>query len=331
METGIPRKPTAKKQPTLVTHSNSQSYAVGIDFGGTSIKPALVQGKNVVKHGATINPQGRSAEETLSAMEEGIRALCRDLPGLVPVGIGLPGLVDSVHGVVHGLSNVPGWTEVPASKILSERLKVPVILENDANAMAYGEWLYGAAAQTRNAVCITLGTGVGGALILEGQLYRGSQLAAGELGHTSIDMNGEPGPYGNKGCLESYVGNHPISTRALKAYAAAGIPAPTPECTPLDLATAAHNGCPVAHKIWEIIGDELGAAFANVVWILNPDIIVVGGGVAKAGELLFPHIERSLRSRTSSVINSQLRLVPAALGNDAGAIGCAALALASVR
>ena len=314
-----------------MTESHPLPYAVGIDFGGTSIKPALVQGRNIVTHGATINPQGRTAAETLDAMEQSIRTLCSDLPSLVPVGIGLPGLVDSIHGVVHGLSNVAGWNEIPVSKILSERLHVPVILENDANAMAYGEWLYGAAANTRHAVCITLGTGVGGALILEGQLYRGAQLAAGELGHTSIDLNGEPGPYGNKGCLESYVGNHHISARALAAYATAGVPAPTSECTPLDLGAAAHKGCPVALQLWQTIGNELGAAFANIVWILNPDIIVVGGGVARAGELLFPHIERSLKSRTSSVINSQLRIVPAALGNDAGAIGCAALALAAAE
>jgi glucokinase len=314
-----------------VTLPNSLPHAVGIDFGGTSIKPALVQGSTILTHGATFNPQGRTAAQTLDAMEESIRFLCKDLSSLVPVGIGLPGFVDSVHGVVHGLSNVAGWTEVPVSKILSERLGVPVILENDANAMAYGEWLYGAAAHTRNAVCITLGTGVGGALILEGKLYRGSQLAAGELGHTSIDLNGRMGPYGNKGCLEAYVGNHSISARALAAYAQAGIPAPSEECTPLDLTGAAREGCPVALHIWQTIGDELGAAFANIVWILNPDVIVVGGGVAKAGDLLFPHIEHSLKSRTSPVINRQLRIVPATLGNDAGAIGCAALALAAAK
>jgi len=314
-----------------VTASPSQPYAVGIDFGGTSIKPALVQGSRIVTRGATINPQGRSAAESLDAMEQSIRTLCKDLPNLVPVGIGLPGLVDSENGIVHGLSNVAGWTEVPVSQILSERMQVPVVLENDANAMAYGEWLYGAAANTRHAVCITLGTGVGGALILEGKLFRGAQLAAGELGHTSIDLNGRPGPYGNKGCLESYVGNHHISARALAAYTEANIDAPSLECTPQDLAEAAHKGCPVAIRLWKTIGEELGAALANLVWILNPDIIVVGGGVAKAGNLLFPWIERSLKSRTSSVINSKLRIVPAALGNDAGAIGCAALALAAVK
>ncbi len=315
----------------LVTAHNSPPLAIGIDFGGTSIKPALVQGSCILKHGKPINPQGHAAAETLNLMEQAIRELCSELPSLVPVGIGLPGLVDSANGVVHGLSNVVGWDEVPVSRILSERLGVPVILENDANAMAYGEWLFGAAANTRNAVCITLGTGVGGGLILEGKLYRGAQLAAGELGHTSIDMNGPSGPYGNLGCLEAYVGNHQISTRALAAYHSAGTPPPTPECTPLDLDRAARKGCLIALRLWETIGTELGAAFANIVWILNPDIIVVGGGVANAGDLLFPHIERSLKSRTSAVISEKLRIVPATLGNDAGAIGCAALALSAPR
>ena len=304
-------------------------FAVGVDFGGTSIKPALVQGAQIIERGVPFDPQHHTAEETLLKMEAAIRELCVDLPGIVPVGIGLPGFVDSLHGIVHGLSNVVGWEEVPVSKLLSERLQVPVILENDANAMAYGEWLYGAAANTQHAVCVTLGTGVGGALILDGKLFRGAQLAAGELGHTSIDFKGPSGPYGNLGCLEMYVGNHHISVRALAAYAAAGLSAPTAECTPLDLCVAAHAGCEVALELWASIGNELGAAFANIVWILNPDVIVVGGGVAKAGELLFPHIERSLKSRTSPVINSRLRIVPATLGNDAGAIGCAALALAA--
>ncbi|NBV85652.1 MAG: ROK family protein, partial [Verrucomicrobia bacterium] len=196
-------------------HSQTNSsYAVGIDFGGTSVKPALVQGDKIVRRTVPFDPQNCTAAETLLSMEAAIRDLCSDLPGLVPVGIGLPGFVDNESGVVHGLSNVAGWDEVPVSRILSERLNVPVVLENDANAMAYGEWSYGAAANTRHAVCITLGTGVGGGLILNGELFRGAQMAAGELGHTSIDFNGKSGPYGNLGCLEMYVGNHAISARA---------------------------------------------------------------------------------------------------------------------
>ena len=312
-----------------MTNFPSIPFAIGIDFGGTSIKPALVQGDRIERRGTPINPQGKTSDETLVLMEASIRELCNSLPGLVPVGIGLPGLVDSVNGIVHGLSNVAGWNEVPVSKILSGRLNVPVILENDANAMAYGEWLFGAAAKRQNAICVTLGTGVGGGLILDGKLFRGSRLAAGELGHTSIDLNGPSGPYGNTGCLECYVGNHQISVRALAAYKEAGLPAPTAECTPRDLDEAARNGCSIAMDIWRKIGNELGAAFANIVWILNPDVIVIGGGVANAADLLFPEIERSLRSRTSAVINESLSIVKAKLGNDAGAVGCAALALAA--
>ncbi len=314
---------------TSTPSSASAPFAVGIDFGGTSIKSALVQGAQVVRRAEPINPQSATAAQTLDAMERAIRELCADLPGIVPVGIGLPGFVDSVHGVVHGLSNVPGWDEVAVSAILSERLRVPVILENDANAMAYGEWKYGAAASSTHAVCITLGTGVGGGLILDGKLFRGAQLAAGEPGQMSIDFRGPSGPYGNLGCLEMYVGNHQISVRALEAYHAAGTTPPTPECTPRDLDAAARTGCPVAQKIWSEVGNELGAALANIVWMLNPEVIVIGGGIAKAEDILFPHIKKSLWSRCSHVVTDHLKIVPAALGNDAGAIGCAALALAA--
>ena len=312
-------------------NSSSHPLAIGIDFGGTSIKSALIQESCILARGRTLNPQtGGGAENTLREIETVVRELCSGLPAAVPVGIGLPGLVDSVNGIVHQLSNVPGWREIPVARILRERLGVPVILENDANAMAYAEWRYGAARNTLHALCITLGTGVGGALILDGKLYRGAQLSAGEVGHTSIDYRGLPGPYGNFGCLESYVGNNAISTRALAAYAAAHLPPPSPECSPRDLSTAAEKGCPVAQSLWEKIGTELGAAFANAVWLLNPDAIVIGGGVANAGAFVFDPLQHSLRSRTSRVIHENLRVVGAALGNDAGAIGCAALALDAV-
>jgi glucokinase len=313
-----------------VNHSNP-SLAIGIDFGGTSIKSALVSEASILARGRTIDPQATgSAENTMREMEAVIRELCTGLPGLVPVGIGLPGLVDSEHGIVHKLSNVPGWVEIPVAAILSERLGVRVILENDANAMAYAEWRFGAAVNTRHALCVTLGTGVGGGLILDGKVFRGAQLSAGELGHTSIDYRGLAGPYGNFGCLESYVGNQAISNRALAAYAAARVLPPSPECSPRDLSSAAEKGCAIALTLWEEVGNELGAAFANAIWLLNPDAIVVGGGVAQAGPVLFDPIVRSLRARTSPVIHEHLRIVNAALGNDAGAIGCAALALDAV-
>ncbi len=313
-----------------MTLSTPSALAIGIDFGATSIKSALVRGGEILRHGRLIDPQNATAAETMAAIEGVIRELCSDLPSLVPVGIGLPGLVDSTNGIVHGLSNVIGWEEVPVRQLLQDNLGVPVILENDANAMAYGEWRHGAARDARHVICITLGTGVGGALILDGKLFRGAQLAAGEIGHASIDYQGKPGPYGSTGGLEEYVGNGQITERAMDAYRYAGVIPPATPCTPEHLAYAAQAGCPVAKELWEAIGTEIGAAIASAVWLLNPDAIVIGGGIARAGELVFDPIRRSVSNRTAPVIHESLRIVPATLGNDAGAIGCAALALEAI-
>lgn len=302
--------------------------AIGIDFGGTSIKSALVQGGSVVKRGTTIETQHHSGSESLLDAIVAVIAELRDgHEEVTAVGIGMPGIVDSKAGIVHGLTNVPGWEEVPLRAIITERTGLHTIIENDANAMAYGEFRYGAAKEGQNAICITLGTGVGGGLILDGRLYRGSQLGAGEIGHTSIDYAGLPGPYGNNGGLEEYVGNQQISERAIKRYQAAGQALPTPECTPADLAKAAEGGDAIAQSVWNDVGIELGAALTNAVWLLNPDTIVIGGGVAKAGDLVFAPVSREITNRTQRVFHDRLRVVPAALGNDAGMIGCAILAL----
>jgi glucokinase len=176
-------------------------------------------------------------------------------------------------------------------------------------------------------VCVTLGTGVGGALILDGRLYRGAQLAAGEIGHMSIDLNGRPGPYGNNGGLEEYVGNHQIAQRAVERYRVARQNRTLEQCTPFELKKEAEAGDPIAAQLWEDLGIELGTALANVVWIINPDTIVIGGGVALAGDVLFHPIIREIRARTLALFHEKLRVLPATLGNDAGIIGNAALAL----
>jgi len=301
--------------------------AIGIDFGGTSIKSAVVGSGAIVQRGKPIDPQATGSDALMDHLVELIEQLRAEHPDIAGVGVGLPGFVDSVHGIVHELTNVPGWKEVPLRQILHDRTGLPVTIENDAKAMAYGEFKHGAASAGRHVVCITLGTGVGGALIIDGKLYRGAQLAAGEIGHMSIDFRGRPGPYGSIGGLEEYVGNVQIAERAVQRYRAAGQEKSAHECSPADLAAAANRGDPVAAKLWDDIGLELGAALASVVWIINPDTIVIGGGVAKAGDLLFNPIRREIRQRTLGLVHENLRVVPAALGNDAGIIGNAMLAL----
>lgn len=304
--------------------------AIGIDFGGTTIKSGLVADGVILRRGKIIDTQHYSGPKALlDAMVAVIDDLRKDEPSLAAVGLGLPGLVDSVNGIVHELTNVPGWHDIELRSVLREHTGLHVIIENDANAMAYGEWKYGAAKDGQHVVCITLGTGVGGALILNGRLYRGAQLGAGEIGHMSIDHRAKPGAHGNPGDLEEYVGNRQIAARAVERYAAAGSSKSPEQCTPADLAAAASAGDPVALRLWEDLGYELGAALSSVVWILNPDTIVIGGGVAKAGELIFDPVRRAVQKWTQQVIHEKLRIVPAALGNDAGIIGNAVLAMES--
>lgn len=302
--------------------------AIGIDFGGTSIKSGVVRDGLIIQRGELIDPQKfPSAPPLIDVLVRMIEAMGAAFPEIAGVGVGLPGIVDSVNGIVHTLTNVAGWEEVPLRQILRQRIGLPVTIENDAKAMTYAEWKHGAAAGAQHAVCLTLGTGVGGGLILDGKLYRGAQLAAGEIGHMSIDLHGRAGPYGNAGGLEEYVGNHQIAERAVERYRAAGEIKTFLECSPALLATAAGRGDAIAAKLWDDLGVELGAALANVIWVLNPDTIVIGGGIAAAGELIFAPARREIRARTLVLAHENLRIVAAALGNDAGIIGNAALAL----
>lgn len=301
--------------------------AIGIDFGGTTIKSAVVRDGKIADRGEVIDTLKHDARSLNEALFSVIEALRKAHPDVVGVGIGLPGFVDSVNGIVHHLTNVPGWDEVPLTKLIQERTGLRATIDNDVNAMTYGEWKYGAARGARHAICITLGTGVGGGLILDGRLYRGAQLAAGEIGHASIDYRGKIGPYGNFGGLEEYVGNQQIAERAMEAYKAAGLTRTKEQCAPRELDIAAQGGDGIAKSVWDAIGDEVGAALASAVWVLNPDTIVIGGGVAKAGELILDPIRRSVRSRTMALFHENLRIVGAELGNDAGAIGNAELVL----
>jgi glucokinase len=301
--------------------------AIGIDFGGTTIKCAVVERGTIRERGTTFETVKNDAQSLTDALVSEVRRMTASHPDIATVGIGLPGIVDSRRGIVHQLSNVPGWNDVPLRELMRQQTGLPAVLENDANAMAYGEWKFGAAIGARNVVCVTLGTGVGGGLILNGDLYRGSNLGAGEVGQMSIEINGPPGNYGNFGALEKYVGNLQIAERARQAYSRGNRHLSVEECSPLALAMAAEGGDEIARYLWVQFGTEIGTALASVVWLLNPDCIVIGGGVANAGKLLFEPILRTVRERTMPVFFESLRIVPAQLGNDAGIIGAAQLAL----
>lgn len=306
---------------------NKTVTAVGVDFGGTSIKLGVCHGADLLEVDEPIPTQGHATPTALiRIIADRVEALRKKHPAIAAVGVGVPGLVQFDRGFIHVLTNVPGWNEVPLKDILQEMTGLPCVVENDANAMAYAEWRYGAGQGKDNVVALTLGTGVGGGLILNGEMHRGSRFSAGEIGQMSIDYRGVSGAYGNLGALEKYMGNVQIAEHAVRAYANAGISKDIDSCTPKLIAEAANAGDPVAKQIWLDIAEWLGTALSSIAWLLNPDVFVIGGGVSLAGPLVFDPLEAKMRSMLSSVVWDGLSIVPAKFQNEAGIIGNAALA-----
>lgn len=307
----------------------TDSQVIGVDFGGTSVKLAVVDGAELVSDVRRIPTQDFDSPERLIArIVEAIGEVRENRPPIAAIGVGVPGAVDYASGTTYNLTNVKGWSEVRLREIMSEKSGLPCVIDNDANCMAFAEWKFGAAAGTENAVCVTLGTGVGGGLILNGRLYRGSTHAAGEIGQMSIDYRGVPGPYGNSGALERYIGNRQIAELAAAMYREAGKGVPEPH-SPEAIAELAEGGDETARRVWERVAECLGSCLMNIVYLLNPEVIVIGGGVSEAGALLFDPLRRKLEDSLTDECFDHLKVVPARFGNAAGMIGSSALAAES--
>ncbi|MCH5284106.1 MAG: ROK family protein [Akkermansiaceae bacterium] len=307
---------------------SADEMSIGVDMGGTSIKFAVVQGTELV---ARCEPMPTadypSPEAVVSEVGKRLRALMERYPACRAVGMGLPGFVDHAAGTVDSLTNVPGWYDVPIRRILEEETGLPAAVDNDANCMAYAEWKLGAGRGMQHLVCLTLGTGVGSGVVANGALLRGHLGAAGELGQVGIDYRGRIGHYGNRGALEDYIGNREIAVEAQIAYAAEGQVKTPDELTPLHLERAALAGCPVAAALWDDIARKLAACMLSCHYILNPQAFIIGGGVARAGELLFAPVRRYLKAQIYAPHFKSLQILPAQFGNEAGLIGAARLAL----
>jgi glucokinase len=310
-----------------ITAMSDSSLGIGIDFGGTTVKIAVVDQSQIIDSAPPIATQEfESRDELIDAMVRTVEDLRVRHQGVASVGVGMPGFVNYEKGMIYNLTNVANWEAVPLRQILEARLGLPVAIDNDANCMAFAEWHCGAGRGFQHVVFISLGTGVGGAIIANGQMIRGAHHGAGEIGQTSIDHQGRVGHYGNIGALEDYIGNSEITARAREAYAAAGIQKSLEECTPVALAAASHAGDQIALGQWEASAKMLATAVMNCCWLLNPEAIVIGGGVARAGELLFDPLRKSLFAQLSGPFKDELVILPAAFGHEAGTIGAAALA-----
>jgi glucokinase len=299
-------------------------------MGATTTKTGVVTDGKIILRGEVIETrQDGDTAALIDGFIREIRRLKTIHPEIEAVGFGVPGIINPVDGVVVNLTNVKGWHQIPLLSIITEKTGLACSLENDAKAMAYAEWKHGAGEGVPNLVCVTLGTGVGGALILNGRLYRGATWVAGEIAQMSIDYAGVDFVYGNKGALEAYVGHHQISARAKQIYKKAGKNLSDEEAHPDHLIKTANAGDELADKVWAEVGLKIGVGLTNVIWLVNPDRIVIGGGVANAGERLFGYIRQTIRARCEKTFWEKLEVVPATLHNDAGIIGPAALAIES--
>jgi glucokinase len=254
------------------------------------------------------------------------------------IGFGAPGWVDYQRGIVRELTNIPDWEDFPLTREIESATGVKSFGDNDANVMAVGEMVHGAGRGHKNFVCLTLGTGVGGAIVIDGEVYRGAQGLAGEIGHLTLDMNGPTCACGAAGCLESYVGNRFLTARAIElawehpASDAGSIliemTGNSPEnVTAKLLAEAAGKGDAIALQVWREAGSRLGASLAGIINLLNPECFIIGGGVANAGELLFDPMREAMEALAMNELGYCTPLVKAELGEDAGLIGAAAFAM----
>jgi glucokinase len=310
---------------------------VGVDIGGTNVKVGLVSLGGVVYKKAVFSTKAYPTKAKL------IKALLSHIESLIAegnikrkdirgIGIGSPGLVDSDRGIIHYLVNIAGFTQVPLKRIIEKRLRIPTFLDNDVNVVCLGELYYGRGKGARNMVCITLGTGVGGGIVINGALYRGSSLSAGEVGHATINEHGPSCNCGNYGCMETYVGNAAIVKHALrrlrnnkKSLMYELAQRKTSNITPKIISEAANRGDAVAKDILQETGQHIGVGLSTIVNILNPERIIIGGGVAEAGKILFDAIRMTVQKRAMRVPAQTVSIVKSKLGQDAGLIGAAAL------
>ncbi|MGE5463452.1 MAG: ROK family protein [Syntrophothermus sp.] len=310
---------------------------IGCDLGGTNLRAAIVDVETGrVLHQMNIPTLAREGHDAV------MRRMADLFLGLIQsagfqkeeiggIGIGVPGVLDLEKGVVLFLPNLAGtWPHVPLRETILNYTGLRTALLNDVRAITNGVWRFGAGHGLDTVAVFAIGTGIGGGLVLNGQLHLGIGGTGGELGHTTIDFNGPRCGCGNYGCLEAYASGPAIAAMGLKAVTQGLTTSIADLCendlnriTPELIAKAARNGDEIAKDIYERAGFYLGIAAANICVAIGPRRIIIGGGVAQAGDLLLEPIQRTLRERVTVMPVGKVEIVPSQLGNNAGVIGVA--------
>ena len=303
-----------------------------LDLGGTKLR-ALVADLEGRVYGEDIRPSHteEGLEAVTSRMVDSLQAAARqagaDLAGLKGVGIASPGAVDVLRGVVPSAPQLPGWHDIPLRDRMAGRLELPVVLENDATAAALGEHIFGGGRGTRHMLYLTVSTGIGGGIIIGGKVYRGASGAAGELGHVLIDPHGPPCGCGAHGCLESFASGTAIArlgeellARGESAVLAELLEREGPVTAEM-MKRAADLGDVASREAFRQAGHYLGIALASFVNIFNPEVILIGGGVAGAGDLLLEPARTTMETLAMSQPLKDVQVGLAGLGDRAGLLG----------
>ena len=323
------------------------SFAIGVDLGGTNLRISAVD-----EHGrqletiTTGTEVARGRDVVIGEMCNAILALSGKFQSkgtLLGIGVGVPGLVDLDTGMLRQSPNLPGWHDYPVKAEIERRIHAPVVLENDANAAALGEKWLGAGKDVDSLCMITMGTGVGGGIILDGSIWHGMTGMAGELGHVTVNPEGPPCPCGNRGCLEQYASATAIKRMAIEGIATGKAPdlaramSESPEFSAKVVHQMASNGDATAQKIFDSVGRALGIAVANYINIFNLPMYVIGGGASSGWDAFSPalHEEVEARSFVYKVTKPEAALPArgrtminrAMLGSEAGLIGAAYLGI----
>jgi len=310
---------------------------IGCDLGGTNLRAALVDVETgeVLHHLSVPTLAREGPEAVMKRMADLFRQLIQasgaqdgEVGG---IGIGIPGCYDPEKGETLFLPNLPGtWPHVPLAASLEQLTGRPVVLLNDVRSITFGEWCFGAGQGVETVAVLAVGTGIGGGLVINGQLHLGIRGSGGELGHMVIDYNGPRCGCGNYGCLEAFASGPAIAAMGMKAVAQ-GLTTTLGELsgydmnriTPELIARAAQAGDEVARDIYEKAGFYLGVAASSICAAVSPRRIIIGGGVAQAGPLLLEPLERTMRARVHVMPVERVEVVPAALGSNSGVIGAA--------
>ena len=309
---------------------------IGIDVGGTNVKIALVdEGGKIIYSNSVPTYAKMGFEYTVNNIKQSIRDLMKetntDEKTIEGIGFDFPGQIDYKNGIVKLAPNIPGWVNVPIAKLIEDEFHIPTRVDNDVRCAALGEMNFGAGRGCENFICITVGTGIGSGLVINGKLVRGASNAAGEIGH--IKLQAKDGPLcgcGDSGCLEAFASGPAIVAMAqdyLKGGKSAKFAemASDGEITPYIVAKAAEAGDPVAKRIFETMGYRIGIGLTSVINLLNPEKVIIGGGVAECGDLLLEPIRKTVKKRAMVIAGETVQIVPAQLGNSAGVIGASML------